>query len=127
MAIFMGATIFIINLLNNTSVIDAVYILASYTYGPILGLFAFGIFMKQQVRDKYIPLVAIASPILCFIILESRGKDKSAKKDKNKRTTISNDTPILIKSLQNASTHPLSLPLSLLSDASSAVSILLPH
>lgn len=68
MAIIMGITIFIFNLLNNTSVIDAVYILASYTYGPILGLFAFGIFMKQQVRDKYIPLVAIISPILCFIL-----------------------------------------------------------
>lgn len=64
----VGITIFIFNLLNNTSVIDAVYILASYTYGPILGLFAFGIFMKQQVRDKYIPLVAIISPILCFIL-----------------------------------------------------------
>ena len=62
MAVVMGITIFVFNLLNNTSVIDAVYILASYTYGPILGLFAFGIFMKQQVRDKYIPLVAIASP-----------------------------------------------------------------
>lgn len=68
MAIIMGITIFIFNLLNNTSVIDAVYILANYTYGPILGLFAFGIFMKQQVRDKYIPLVAIISPILCFIL-----------------------------------------------------------
>ena len=68
MAAIMGITIFVFNLLNNTSVIDAVYILASYTYGPILGLFAFGIFMKQQVRDKYIPLVAILSPILCFIL-----------------------------------------------------------
>ena len=68
MAVVMGLTIFIFNLLNNTSVIDAVYILASYTYGPILGLFAFGIFMKQQVRDKYIPLVAILSPVLCFIL-----------------------------------------------------------
>ena len=68
MAVVMGVTIFIFNLLNNTSVIDAVYILASYTYGPILGLFAFGIFMKQPVRDKYIPLVAIASPVLCFIL-----------------------------------------------------------
>jgi hypothetical protein len=68
MAVVMGITIFVFNLLNNTSVIDAVYILASYTYGPILGLFAFGIFMKQQVRDKYIPLVAIASPVLCFIL-----------------------------------------------------------
>ena len=39
-----------------TSVIDAVYILASYTYGPILGLFAFGIFMKQQGADCECPL-----------------------------------------------------------------------
>ena len=68
MAVTMGVVIFVFNLLNNTSVIDAVYILASYTYGPILGLFAFGIFTKKQVRDKYIPWVAIASPILCFIL-----------------------------------------------------------
>ncbi len=68
MAVTMGGVIFVFNLLNNTSVIDAVYILASYTYGPILGLFAFGIFTKKQVRDKYIPWVAIASPILCFIL-----------------------------------------------------------
>lgn len=68
MAVVMGLVIVVFNFLNNTSVIDAVYILASYTYGPILGMFAFGIFMKQHVRDKYIPLVAIASPILCFIL-----------------------------------------------------------
>ena len=68
MALVMGAVIFVFNLLNNTSVIDAVYTLASYTYGPILGLFAFGIFVKKAVKDKYIPVVAIASPILCFVI-----------------------------------------------------------
>lgn len=68
MAIVMGIVIFIFNLLNNTSVIDAVYILASYTYGPILGLFAFGILTKRQVRDRYIPLISILSPILCFIL-----------------------------------------------------------
>lgn len=68
MTIVMGIVIFIFNLLNNTSVIDAVYILASYTYGPILGLFAFGILTKRQVRDRYIPLVSILSPILCFIL-----------------------------------------------------------
>ena len=68
MAIVMGIVIFIFNILNNTSVIDAVYILASYTYCPILGLFAFGMLTKKQVRDKYIPLVAILSPILCFIL-----------------------------------------------------------
>lgn len=68
MAIMMGIVIFVFNLLNNTSVIDAVYILASYTYGPILGLFAFGIFTKKQVRDRYIPVVAILSPILCYVL-----------------------------------------------------------
>ena len=56
------------NLLNNTSVIDAIYTLASYTYGPILGLFAFGIFTKKQIYDKYIPPIAIASPVLCYIL-----------------------------------------------------------
>ena len=54
MAVTMGVVIFVFNLLNNTSVIDAVYILASYTYGPILGLFAFGIFTKKQVRDCFL-------------------------------------------------------------------------
>ena len=68
MAVVMGVVIFVFNLLNNTSVIDAVYTLASYTYGPILGLFAFGIFVKAPVKDRYIPLVAILSPVLCFIL-----------------------------------------------------------
>ena len=69
MAVVMGAVIFVFNLLIFlSSVIDAIYTLASYTYGPILGLFAFGIFTKKQVYDKYIPLVAIASPILCYIL-----------------------------------------------------------
>jgi SSS family transporter len=68
MAVTMGVVIYVFNLLNNTSVIDAVYILASYTYGPILGLFAFGILTKAQVRDKFIPLVAIISPILCYVL-----------------------------------------------------------
>lgn len=68
MAFVMGIVIFMFNLLNNTSVIDAIYTLASYTYGPILGLFAFGIFTKKQIYDKYIPLVAILSPVLCYIL-----------------------------------------------------------
>lgn len=68
MAVCMGVVIFIFNVLNNTSVIDAVYTLASYTYGPILGLFVFGIFIKKPVRDKYVPIAAIVAPILCFIL-----------------------------------------------------------
>ena len=68
MAVVMGIVIFVFNQLNNTSVINAIYTLASYTYGPILGLFAFGIFTRKQVNDKYIPLVAILSPLLCYIL-----------------------------------------------------------
>lgn len=68
MSVVMGLVIIVFNLLNNTSVIDAVYILASYTYGPILGLFAFGIFVKRQVRDRYVPIVVVLSPVLCFIL-----------------------------------------------------------
>lgn len=68
MALVMGVVIYVFNLLNNTSVIDAVYILASYTYGPILGLFAFGIFTKWKVKDKYIPVAAVLAPLLCFIL-----------------------------------------------------------
>ncbi len=71
MALLMAAVIFVFGLLNNASVIDAVYILASYTYGPILGLFAFGILCKAKVRDRFIPLVAVASPILCFILAQN--------------------------------------------------------
>ena len=68
MAITMALVIIVINALNNTSVIDAVYILASYTYGPILGMFAFGILTKKPVKDKYIPIVAILAPILSYIL-----------------------------------------------------------
>ncbi|MDR3132798.1 MAG: sodium:solute symporter [Prevotellaceae bacterium] len=68
MAVLMGIVIVIINLLNNTSVINAVYVLASYTYGPILGMFAFGIFTKWAVKDQYLPIVAILSPLLCLLL-----------------------------------------------------------
>lgn len=68
MAFLMGIVILLINALNNTSVINAVYILASYTYGPILGMFVFGIFTKRKVKDDFVPLVAILSPIVCLII-----------------------------------------------------------
>jgi Na+/proline symporter len=52
--------------INNTSVIDAIYKIASYTYGPLLGLFAFGIIFKTQTNDKAVPYICIASPIVCF-------------------------------------------------------------
>ena len=54
--------------LNSTSVIGAIYIICSYTYGPLLGLFAFGLFTRWQVKDRYVPYIAIISPVICFAI-----------------------------------------------------------
>ncbi len=53
---------------NSTSLIDAVYILASYTYGPLLGLFAFGLFTHRQPADRLVPYICIASPIICYAL-----------------------------------------------------------
>ncbi len=55
-------------LVNNTSVIDAVYIIASYTYGPLLGLYTFGLICRQPVRDRYVPLVCLTAPALCALL-----------------------------------------------------------
>jgi SSS family transporter len=58
--------ILIFNTLNNSDVISAVYKIASYTYGPLLGLFAYGIYTKRGVIDKYVPFICVASPILTY-------------------------------------------------------------
>lgn len=54
--------------IDSPSVIDTIYVLASYTYGPLLGLFVFGLFTKMQPRDRFVPFVAILSPIVCMTI-----------------------------------------------------------
>ncbi|HLO43251.1 MAG TPA: sodium:solute symporter [Leadbetterella sp.] len=58
--------ILIFNVLNNSDVISAVYKIASYTYGPLLGLFAYGIYTKREVIDKYVPFICVASPIITY-------------------------------------------------------------
>ena len=68
MAVLMAVTIIVFNALNSTSAIDAVYKLASYTYGPILGLFAFGILTRKAVHDKYVPIVALVAPAVCLVL-----------------------------------------------------------
>ena len=55
-------------MLNSTSVIDAVYILCSYTYGPLLGLFAFGLLTKRKTDDRIVPYIATVSPLLCLAL-----------------------------------------------------------
>ena len=55
-------------LIKDESVISKLFVFAGYTYGPLLGLYAFGLFTKWQVRDKIVPIIAILSPILSYII-----------------------------------------------------------
>ena len=60
--------ILLFRLVNSTNVIDAIYTLCSYTYGPLLGLFAFGLITKRMPRDRYVPYIAVASPVACYLI-----------------------------------------------------------
>jgi SSS family transporter len=54
--------------LNNESIVVAVFKVAGYTYGPILGLFVFGMYSKRKVVDKWVPLIALSAPVICYFI-----------------------------------------------------------
>lgn len=54
--------------INNESIVMAVFRVAGYTYGPILGLFVFGMYSKRIVTDKWVPFVALISPVICYFI-----------------------------------------------------------
>ena len=68
MCLFFVLFILLFRQINSTSLIDAIYILASYTYGPLLGLFVFGLFTKKQPNDSIVPYICIASPLICYAI-----------------------------------------------------------
>lgn len=65
--IFVGIIIFYQHN-RNPHLIDILYQIASITYGPLLGLFCFGILTKRQVKDKLVPLICVLSPVICFIL-----------------------------------------------------------
>jgi len=56
------------HIFNNQELIGAVFNLAGYTYGPLLGLFAFGLFTKTAIKDRYVPIVCVASPIITYVL-----------------------------------------------------------
>ena len=60
--------IVVFNTISDRSVISALFTIAGYTYGPLLGLFAFGLFTKYSVKDRYVPLIAVLSPALCYLL-----------------------------------------------------------
>ena len=67
-AVVFALFILAFRVVNSTSVIDAIYILCSYTYGPLLGLFVYGLLTKRSVNDWVVPYVAVASPIVCYVL-----------------------------------------------------------
>ena len=67
-SLILVLVILIFRQINDQSVIAAVFTAAGYTYGPLLGLYAFGLFTKKAVRDRWVPLVAIVSPVLCYVL-----------------------------------------------------------
>ncbi|HZL08626.1 MAG TPA: sodium:solute symporter [Prolixibacteraceae bacterium] len=67
-SILMFLVIVLFRIINNDSVVTAVFTVAGYTYGPLLGLFAFGILTKKQVKDRYVPILGVLSPVLTYII-----------------------------------------------------------
>lgn len=67
-SVLMFFVIVLFWLINNDSVVTAVFKVAGYTYGPLLGLFAFGILTKKQVHDRYVPILGLLSPVITYII-----------------------------------------------------------
>lgn len=67
-AVVLIVVIVLFKSINNEAVISELFTVAGYTYGPLLGLFAFGLFTKRKVTDKWVPVIAIVSPIMCYVL-----------------------------------------------------------
>jgi len=67
-ALLLLAVIILFRAINDRAVIDKLFTVAGYTYGPLLGLYSFGLFTHKQVRDKLVPLIALISPFICYLL-----------------------------------------------------------
>lgn len=67
-AVIFFVCILIFRSLNDRAIIDKLFTIAGYTYGPLLGLFTFGLFTKRQVNDKVTPYIAVLSPVICYFL-----------------------------------------------------------
>lgn len=68
MSMMMFFAILIFRAVSNDSVIKELFTVAGYTYGPLLGLYAFGMFTRFRVRDRLVPIICIAAPVICYVI-----------------------------------------------------------
>ncbi|PLX16336.1 MAG: sodium:solute symporter [Salinivirgaceae bacterium] len=64
----LAIVIIVFNIISDESVVSAIFTVAGYTYGPLLGLFAFGLFTKLKPIESWIPYISLASPVICFIL-----------------------------------------------------------
>ena len=67
-AVVFFISILIFSTLRDRAVIDKLFTIAGYTYGPLLGLYSFGLFTKRKVNDRITPLIALVSPLVCFFL-----------------------------------------------------------
>lgn len=67
-AIILLLVIVVFRMINDEAVIRQLFKVANYTYGPLLGLFFFGILTKRNVNDKFVPLICLLSPLLCYFL-----------------------------------------------------------
>jgi Na+/proline symporter len=67
-SLLLFVVIIIFRIISDDSVISAVFTAAGYTYGPLLGLYAFGLFTNWQVKDQWVPYIAVASPVFSYLI-----------------------------------------------------------
>lgn len=69
-AILFLMCVMIFHWIDNRSIIDLILKLAGYTYGPLLGLFAFGVFTKYKLKENLVPIICLLSPIICWYLAE---------------------------------------------------------
>mgnify|MGYP001296412124 FL=1 len=67
-SVVLVLAILIFKAINDDSVISALFMVAGYTYGPLLGLFTFGIFTKYNIKDRAVPIVAVLSPLIAYAV-----------------------------------------------------------
>ena len=67
-AVAFALCILIFKVVGNDNILNAIYVMASYTYGPLLGLYAFGLFTKRHIDDRFTPYICLAAPLICGLL-----------------------------------------------------------
>src|SRR5690606_27193345 len=67
-SVLMLLVILLFHMINDDSVVTAIFRIAGYTYGPLLGLFSFGILTRRRVNESLVPYICVLSPLLIFLL-----------------------------------------------------------